>query len=164
MKVNAMPVQFPLPSTTAQKRNLDNTQQTTFQQATTAAATSTATSTTKTTAADTATAGAPLQAYAIPSWMSGFYVSLNPVDQTTDPKSEAFAAASTSDMSEYLERLQTHMSDAFEKNGVSDMMTRYNALKAIPGLNERLYDDFRTSVNSDSRLLGLMNKLGVSLA
>jgi len=112
---------------------------------------------------------APLEAYALPSWMAGFGRDLTTGFQAdtaggyVDPKNLGWASASASELAEYSSLLQEHVSSVYENNGLSDAMSRYKALKSVPGLDERMHQQFNDSISSDQRMLALMNKLGVSL-
>lgn len=162
MNVNPTPAQSSLPASTSKIRTLDDSERANYERAQAMAASTTESTTNS---ATSITKENPLlEIYAMPSWLSGFGVCLNSIIPTGDPKAEAFAAASASELRDYSERLQTHLLGAYEKNGLSDPTTRYNALKAVPGLNDRLYADFKSSVSSDSRMLSLMSKLGVTMS
>ncbi len=163
MKVNVTPVHFTPPSSTAQKKRIDDSQESSFQQTQASAAPTTAASA-KSAAASSTNESLPVDAYAIPSWMSRFGLSLNGSDPAGDPKTAAFSAASASELKEYSEGLQTHLLAAYEKNGLSGLSARYNVVKTIPGLNDRLYADFKASISTDDRMLSLMSKLGVTMS
>lgn len=120
-------------------------------------------------AADTrANADIPVEAYAIPKWMTGFYrditneMALGTSATYVDPKNIGWASATQEELAEFNELRQKHLVDLYESNGLSDLITRYKAVNSVPGLNERLKDQFYASVSADPKLMSLMNKIGIN--
>ncbi|WP_295475676.1 hypothetical protein [uncultured Pseudomonas sp.] len=105
----------------------------------------------------------PLQAYALPTWTTGFYKVLSGGAEA-DAYNARFDAASDTELAEYSERLQQHLQTLYANNGLSDLGERYKAITSVPGLNERLKTQFHESVQGDARLMELMNKVGTTLA
>lgn len=112
----------------------------------------------------------PDEAHAVPLWQAGFYHditnewALGTAGNYVDPKNAAYSAGSHTDQQEYAALLQTHVHDLYKNHGLSDAGERYKALKSVPGLNEKLQQEFSQSVKADSQMLSLMAKLGINVS
>lgn len=106
----------------------------------------------------------PVQAYALPAWMAQVGVSLNTLGSNAmSSKDRALMAADPQDRADLGEKWSQHARHVFENNGLSDLMTRYEATRASPELNKDLHRQFNESVKGDASLLALMDKMGIDL-
>lgn len=112
---------------------------------------------------------APVEAYAIPDWMKGYgrdisrEMVLGQSATYRDPENIRFENASQEELAEFSELSQKHLYQLYENNGLLDVGARYKATTSIQGLSERLREEFNASVKSDSRMMALMDKLGLKI-
>jgi len=111
----------------------------------------------------------PDEAYAIPSWQVGLHMGIHYIsgpdgEMKLLSEDTKFLQAPISEQAEYSELLQKHIQNLYAKNGLSNASDRYHALKSVPGLNEKLRDEFKANLASDARMTALMEKLGASIA
>ncbi|TDV61778.1 hypothetical protein [Pseudomonas sp. LP_7_YM] len=112
----------------------------------------------------------PDEAYAVPSWMAGYYrdltykLTMGIPGNYVPPQNLAFAASSQNDMKAYASLLQTHIQAVYENSGLGNAAERYYALKIDPSLNEKLHQAFTDSVSADPEIISLMNKMGVNVS
>nr|WP_314489428.1 hypothetical protein [uncultured Pseudomonas sp.] len=110
------------------------------------------------------------QASVIPSWqvdlLAGTRYICGPTGEVEiiEHNNQKYLQVSNSERAEYNELLQKHMQELYEKNGLSNAVERYNALKSVPGLNEKLRDELKNNLAADERMTALMQKLEVSMA
>lgn len=168
MKVSTTPVTYPTPAV-SQKTKAEQSQAAVFDPIKSTAQSQKTAETSKPAQATGATEELPVEAYALPYWMEGFgwNLSLDSVPGAPAgyiaPENRGFAAATSADLIEYSDLLSKHLNEVYERNGISDSNSRYKATMLVPGLNERLHREFNESISADSRMMSLLNKLGVEL-
>ncbi|WP_175650021.1 hypothetical protein [Pseudomonas sp. Marseille-P9899] len=168
MKINPAVVTYPSSASASQKAKVDKADAVTYDQAKATTQTQTDAGSIKSSAVTESSGQTPLEAYALPGWLQGFGRDLTNEGKVgtpgtyVDPKNVGFASASPATLSEYSELLQQHLSDVYERSGLTDINARYKAM-SIPGLNDRLHQEFNDSISSDARMMSLMDKLGVKM-
>ncbi|MCO8161839.1 hypothetical protein NJC38_06675 [Pseudomonas sp. 21LCFQ010] len=109
----------------------------------------------------------PVQAYALPAWMTVTSASVIKADNTgaitISVQNQALMNADPQEQAQLDELWRQHASQVYADNGLSDLGTRYEATRNNPELDTKLHRQFNQSVTADPQLMALLDKFGIAL-